>query len=194
MVEAPPDEALRAELDALSDEALRTRLVALHPAQHNLSDLMNRPRTIRAIEIAEYARRCPAPPAPELRPVVLGIAWPRALLRDRIATRLRVRMNSGLIEEVELLHGAGYSWARLELLGLEYRYIAQYLQGEIRNRNDLFQKLNSAIAQFAKRQETWFRRMERRGTVIHWIPKGKWEDAWEAARILADEGQECSAS
>jgi tRNA dimethylallyltransferase len=73
-----------------------------------------------------------------------------------------------LIEEVANLHAAGISWETLDYYGLEYRFVAQYLQGQI-NRNDLFQKLNSAIHRFAKRQETWFRRMERQGVVIHWL-------------------------
>ncbi|NIQ10500.1 MAG: tRNA (adenosine(37)-N6)-dimethylallyltransferase MiaA, partial [Gammaproteobacteria bacterium] len=78
------------------------------------------------------------------------------------------RLEHGMIEEVEKLHAGGVSWETLDFYGLEYRYVAQYLKGEL-NRNDMFQKLNSAIHQFAKRQETWFRRMEKNGVQIHWL-------------------------
>jgi tRNA dimethylallyltransferase len=78
---------------------------------------------------------------------------------------------------VEGLHRDGVTWERLELLGLEYRFVSRFLKGEIKSRNDLFQKLNSAIAQFAKRQETWVRRMERNGTEIHWIDEADFDKA-----------------
>jgi tRNA dimethylallyltransferase len=103
-----------------------------------------------------------------LTPRVFGLRWPRELLRQRITTRLRQRLEHGLVEEVAGLHAAGVPWQTLDYYGLEYRFVAEHLQGRL-NRNDLFQKLNSAIHQFAKRQETWFRRMERQGVVIHWL-------------------------
>jgi tRNA dimethylallyltransferase len=81
---------------------------------------------------------------------------------------LRERLDHGLVEEVANLHAAGITWETLDYYGLEYRFVARHLQGQL-NRNDLFQKLNSAIHQFAKRQETWFRRMERQGVTIHWL-------------------------
>ena len=105
---------------------------------------------------------------PALAPQVFGLRWPRELLRQRITRRLRQRLDHGLIEEVASLHAAGVSWETLDYYGLEYRFVAQHLQGQF-NRNDLLQKLNSAIHQFAKRQETWFRRMERQGVTIHWL-------------------------
>lgn len=169
MVAAPEHPALRETLAALSDDALRERLKSVQQRLHNKTDTEDRDRLIRAIEIAEYAATHPAPRCPEVRPLILGIACPPATLRERITARLRERMTAGLIEEVAALHTAGHSWERLERLGLEYRFIAEYLQGKIKRENDLFQKLNSAIAQFAKRQRTWFRRMERQGFVIHWL-------------------------
>ena len=133
----------------------------------------------------------PAPPAetppaetPPLRALVLGTRWDREELRGRIATRLKERLAGGLIEEVNALHAAGCAWERLELLGLEYRFVAQYLQGGIKRQNDLFQKLNGAIARFAKRQETWFRRMERRGTEIQWVDRADVEAALEKVRAV----------
>ncbi len=170
MVEVPENPALRAELAALSDEHLRARLQALKPELHNRTDLEDRTRLVRAIEIAagEAAAEKGFSPLPEIRPVVFGLRWDRSLLRRRITERLRARLEAGMIDEVRCLHEAGVSWQALEFYGLEYRFIARYLQNEIAY-NDTFQKLNSAIHQFAKRQETWFRRMERQGVEIHWL-------------------------
>ncbi len=162
--------ALRKELEPFSLDALRERLKTLRPDQHNTSDINDRSRMIRAIEIAEGEQQTAARPLamPPLIPQVFGLKWPRELLRQRITKRLRERLDHGLVEEVENLQASGVSWQTLDYYGLEYRFVAQYLRGQL-NRNDLFQKLNSAIHQFAKRQETWFRRMERQGVVIHWL-------------------------
>jgi tRNA dimethylallyltransferase len=138
--------------------------------EHNTTDLLDRQRLVRAIEIAEgeAAAEEHALPLPELRPLVFGLRWERAELRRRITVRLKERLDQGLIEEVAALHDAGVPWERLEFYGLEYRFVARHLKGEI-SCNDMFQQLNSAIHDFAKRQETWFRRMERQGTTIHWL-------------------------
>ncbi len=162
--------ALRAQLDPLPLEELQARLRGLRPGQHNITDLADRSRLIRAIEIAEGEQQPDSQPLslPELSPRVFGLRWPRELLRQRITARLRQRLEHGLVEEVAGLHAAGVPWQTLDYYGLEYRFVAEHLQGRL-NRNDLFQKLNSAIHQFAKRQETWFRRMERQGIVIHWL-------------------------
>ncbi len=105
---------------------------------------------------------------PGCRSIVIGIHWEREALRRRITDRLRERLDNGMIEEVERLHASGIAWERLDYYGLEYRYVGAYLRGEM-NRNDMFQRLNSAIHNFAKRQGNWFRRMERHGVVINWI-------------------------
>ena len=161
---------LRRELEPFTLEALQARLKALRPEQHNTSDLEDRSRLIRAIEIVEGEKQAEAQPVclPQLTPQIFGLRWPRELLRQRITRRLRERLDHGLIEEVTNLHAAGVSWETLDYYGLEYRFVARHLQGQL-NRNDLFQKLNSAIHKFAKRQETWFRRMEREGVAIHWL-------------------------
>lgn len=172
MSAAPEDSTLRSELDALSDDELRERLRTFRPDTHNTTDLTDRSRTIRAIEIAAYEVEHPPPTYAPLEARVIGILWPRPVLRKRIRKRLDARMNAGLVEEVEGLLARGISRDRLFQLGLEYRYVTQYLDGELGSRNDLVQKLASAIGQFAKRQETWFRRMERRGTPIHWVDGG----------------------
>jgi len=127
-------------------------------------------RLLRAIEIAEAEQsgNIELPELPELRPLIIGIKWLRETTRKRITSRLTHRLEHGLIEEVEQLHSAGVSWETLNFYGLEYRLVAQYLQAQL-NRNDMFQKLNSAIHQFAKKQETWLRRMQRNGHQIHWV-------------------------
>jgi len=172
--DVPENQALRQELEPLSLDVLQQRLCRLRAEQHNTTDLNDRSRLIRAIEIAEGEQRGDAKflQIPELTPLVFGLRWPREVLRQRITRRLRERLELGMIEEVEALHAGGVSWETLDFYGLEYRFVAQHLQGQL-NRNDLFQKLNSAIHQFAKRQETWFRRMERQGVKIHWLePQG----------------------
>ena len=168
--EVPGNPAFRNKVSASSMDELRKRLNKIKPELHNTTDLTDRSRLIRAIEIAEFSLKIPAPRVDplELKPVVFGIQWDRQLLRRRITQRLQERLNGGMVAEVKGLFNAGLSYENLDFYGLEYRYAALYLKGEL-NRNDMFQKLNSAIHQFAKRQETWFRRMERNGIKIHWV-------------------------
>jgi len=169
MVTAPENPLLRAELASLSDTELQHYLLQLEPRQHNCTNLDQRERTLRAIEIAIAKRNTtPSPLIPSLQPLLFGLRWPRPLLRSRITQRLKERVQQGMIEEVEQLHKQGVSWQQLEFYGLEYRFIAHYLQQQL-TRNDMLQKLGSAIHQFAKRQDTWFRRMERNGCNIHWL-------------------------
>ncbi len=186
LVEAPDNPHLRAELEALTDDALRQRLLILRPEQHNRTDLDDRQRLLRACEIAMAENSAPPPDPLDLRPLVFGLRWPRELLRRRIALRLQQRLDAGMIEEVQALHEAGVPWAQLEFYGLEYRLIAHYLQGHLR-RNDMVQKLRSAIGQFAKRQETFFRRMEKKGVVIHWLD-AEVEPYGELCRIAGEKG------
>ena len=170
MVEVPENPRLRTELANKSDTELAAILLHLVPDQHNRTDLADRNRTIRAIEIASYQpdEQEEQEPFPAIQPLVLGIRWDRAELRRRITQRLRQRLEAGMLDEIQQLHTGGVAWERLDYYGLEYRYGGLFLRGEL-NRNDLFQKLNSAIHDFAKRQETWFRRMERNGVTIHWL-------------------------
>ncbi|MCM2357945.1 MAG: tRNA (adenosine(37)-N6)-dimethylallyltransferase MiaA [Geobacteraceae bacterium] len=182
LVEVPPDPALRAELTSQSMADLAERLKRTADRLHNSTDLLDRERLVRAIEIALYEREHAPEPLPELRPLVFGVRWERPLLRERITLRLRERLNNGMIEEVERLHAAGIPWETLEFYGLEYRFLARHLKGEL-SRNDMFQKLNSAIHDFAKRQETWFRRMGRNGAAIHWLD-GAGEPLAEALEIV----------
>ncbi len=188
LVEVPEDPQLRAELDLFSDVQLRERLLKLKPEQHNRTDLEDRGRLIRAIEIAvgEQSAAAEMPPSPALQPLVFGLRWPRDLLRQRIALRLQQRFDAGMLDEVQRLHDSGVAWEALEFYGLEYRLIAQHLQGKL-SRNDMVQKLRSAIGQFAKRQETFFRRMEKNGVEIHWL-EGQGDAYGELIRILEEKG------
>jgi tRNA dimethylallyltransferase len=188
LTEARENPALRRELAPLSLEELAARLQALRPTLHNSTDLTDRDRLIRAIEIASVEPVAAVEPLPPLQPLILGIRWERSILRQRITVRLKARLAAGMIAEVEGLLAAGVPAATLDFYGLEYRYVVRHLRGEL-NRNDLFQKLNSAIHDFAKRQETWFRRMERNGTPIHWLD-GSGDPLGEALRVLDRFGSE----
>jgi tRNA dimethylallyltransferase len=170
MVAVPEDPALRLELETRSADELTALLRELKPQQHNTSDLLDRDRTVRAIEIARYERdnATRQEPLPEIRPLIIGIRWERGELRQRITKRLQLRLESGMAAEVQALHEAGVGWERLDYYGLEYRFVGAYLRGEL-DRNDMFQKLNSAIHNFAKRQENWFRKMEKNGLLINWV-------------------------
>ena len=171
LTEVPENPSLRAELSTLTIEELRERLLGLNPDHHNSSDLLDRDRLSRAIEIASHT---PAPgeeepaPLPELHPLVFGIRFEREVLRRRITERLRARLDGGLLDEVSRLLAEGVPAERLEAYGLEYRLVSRHLRREL-NRNDMFQKLNAAIHDFAKRQDTWFRRMEKHGVEIIWL-------------------------
>jgi len=184
MIEVPENQELRNQMATFDDNELTEKLRAVRPDLHNNTDLLDRQRTIRAIEIELYQKAHPekAEPLPDIRPLIIGIHWERSLLRQRISERLRERLDIGMIEEVQQLHAAGVPWSRLDYYGLEYRFVGAYLRGEF-NRNDLFQKLNSAIHDFAKRQSNWFRRMEKHGIVIHWV-EGDTNPLAEAMEII----------
>jgi tRNA dimethylallyltransferase len=170
MLAVPVNKALRESLAAEGMESLRQRLLSLSPEVHNSTDLLEPKRLIRAIEIADYSREHPRPAEAlvTVSPLVIGIRCDRNDLRRKITLRLQSRLEAGMIDEVRRLHDRGIAWERLESFGLEYRYISLHLQQRI-TREEMFQTLNTRIHQFAKRQETWFRRMERNGLCIHWI-------------------------
>ena len=177
MPAVPENQRLREKLAGEGMESLRRRFRSLCPDVHNTTDLLERKRLIRAIEIAEFPREHPAAAEPPLKvsPLVIGIRHDRNDLRRKIILRLQRRLEAGMIDEVRRLHDRGIAWERLESFGLEYRYISLYLQQKI-TWEEMFQTLNTRIHQFAKRQETWFRRMEKNGVRIRWID-GADEDA-----------------
>lgn len=177
LVNTPENPVFRAELESKSLEELAVHLKKIKPNLHNVSDLANKERVIHAIEIQTYllsdeykAYKASHPDTRNVNAFVIGTAIPRPQLRENITKRLKERFDAGMIEEVKGLHDSGFSWERLEQLGLEYRYISLYLEGKIESFDALFERLNHAIHQFAKRQETWFRGMEKKGVTIHWLP------------------------
>lgn len=182
LAKVPVNDLLRSELESLSVDELVTRLLSLKKDVHNRTDLVDRSRLARAIEIAEYERderderdTAPVgqvPPVSDRNLLVLGVRFERSILRRRIRTRLEERIEAGLVDEVRGLHDEGASWERLERLGLEYRFTAEYIQGKIATKGEYVESLYTAICQFAKRQETWFRGMERKGVAIEWIEGG----------------------
>jgi tRNA dimethylallyltransferase len=161
---------LREELSVYDMPSLIERFLKVRPQAHNRTDLDDRKRLIRAIEIAESSalRGKNEQICPEYDCLVLGIRWERSVLRRRIQERLKYRLNAGLIDEVKRLHESGVTWERLDTIGLEYRYVSKYLQGQM-DILEMEKKLLTRIQQFAKRQDTWFRKMERAGIRIHWI-------------------------
>jgi tRNA dimethylallyltransferase len=182
MPEVPKNGNLREELKGEGMESLHRRLRAICSEIHNTTDLLERERLIRAIEIAEFTREHPyhAPDRIPVSPLVLGVRCERESLRRKITARLHSRLAEGLVEEVRSLHESGLGWERIDSFGLEYRYIARYLLGSM-VREKMIRTLETRIHQYAKRQETWFRRMERNGVRIHWIDGP--DDAEAIARI-----------
>jgi tRNA dimethylallyltransferase len=169
LLNVPHDPGLREGLDKKSYEELEGILLS-HGPLHNISDTVNRKRLIRAIEIAMHQSGKPdaSDQDKELKPLVFGISFERSIRRERITQRLRERMKEGMVEEVEGLLEQGVSAEKLDYYGLEYRFVGKYIQQEI-SYDEMFSKLNTAIHQFAKRQMTYFRGMERRGISIEWI-------------------------
>ncbi len=182
LLEVPENPSLRHELEKEEMKELAKRLIELKPAVHNTTDLLDRKRLVRAIEIMEFTRAHNSHEShfPSIVALAVGIRWERSELRQRITDRLNVRLKAGMIDEVERLHLSGIGWEKLDFFGLEYRYIGLYLRGAM-SYNEMFHKLNTRIHQFAKKQETWFRRMEKKGTTIHWI---NGDDYGKAAEII----------
>ena len=165
----PEDQNLRKSLDGKTIEELEIILRTYKPLNNN-SDYDTAKRAIRAIEIAEYTKRNPLSTTSNrnLNSLNIGIVFDREQRRQRITARLKQRLENGMIEEVENLVKDGISYESLEYYGLEYKYLAWYLQGKI-NYDEMFEQLNTSIHRFAKRQMTWFRKMERDGIEIHWL-------------------------
>lgn len=182
------DPALTLTLSQKSMHELQDMLCAYPTQLHNRTDLEDRERLIRRIEIEEARNHQTGqdPEKPEIDPAVFGIRREREVLRRRIALRLQERIGQGMIAEVEGLHKNGLSWERLESFGLEYRFIARYLQDKI-TKDEMISRLAIAIGQFAKRQETWFRRMERRGIDITWIHGDDYQTLKEHVMKAMDE-------
>ena len=155
------------KLNKLSNDELKGILIKLSPEQHNTTDLLIKDRIIKAIIIAENKNEIDEELS-HINSLVIGINLDRSEIKKRITARLKKRLQEGMIEEVQTMLNNGITHEKLNFFGLEYKYLSLYLKGEL-NYNDMYQKLNSAIHQFAKRQMTWFRKMEREGININWI-------------------------
>ena len=151
----------------LSLKELKSKLLKIKPELHNTTDMLIKERVINAIIVAESKTILHKSPQ-NISSLTFGIKAERDVIKNRITARLKKRLNNGMVEEVQSLIDSGVTTERLKLFGLEYKFIAMYLSGEL-NYNDMFQKLNSAIHKFAKRQMTWFRKMEKEGVEIIWI-------------------------
>jgi tRNA dimethylallyltransferase len=169
LIAVPKDQAFRDELESKTLPELEA-ILKTYKELHNTSDVETRKRAIRAIEIERYYKENPEIEIdyPELNPLLIGIKFDREARRDRITFRLKERLNSGMIEEVEGLLKSGVSPEDLIYYGLEYKFLTQHVIGEL-SYDEMFKGLEIAIHQFAKRQMTWFRKMERSGSNIHWL-------------------------
>ena len=167
LARAPVDEEYRKSMEGMPDQELEKLLRSLVPL-HNQSDTTDRSRLMRAIEVARSGKESGMPVRQPMNAKVFGLFFEPEIRRQRITQRLKERLEGGMVEEVrELLKTVRPE--DLIYYGLEYKYLTQYCIGEI-NYEQMFASLNTAIHQFAKRQMTWFRGMERRGIPISWIP------------------------
>ena len=156
------------ELEKYSKEELGEILLSIKPKQHNITDLITKERIIKAILIEEANQFENNQSVNSISSLNIGIILERKEIKRRITYRLKKRLDEGMIEEVKNLLEMGITHNKLSFFGLEYKFISQHLRGEL-NYNDMYQKLNSAIHSFAKRQMTWFRKMEKEGVNINWF-------------------------
>ena len=170
LIEVPPNKELRKELEGKSLPELTEILKSLKPDLHNETDVETDRRAIRAIEIEKYYAENPQMESemPEINSLNVGIDFDRELRRQRITNRLKQRLDEGMLNEVQKLLDSGLTPEQLIYYGLEYKYLTLHLTGQL-SYNEMFRQLEIAIHQFAKRQMTWFRGMEKRGTKINWI-------------------------
>ncbi len=173
----PPNRALRTILEEQSADELYAILLEKDPIRANTIDRYNKRRLVRALEIIETSG-APVPPLQknnQYDACIIGISIPFETLKEKIKMRLEKRLNMGMVEEVQKLHDDGLSWHRMEDLGLEYRWIARFLQGAI-TRQEMEERLYLEICQYAKRQMTWFKK----NNDIVWVGSG--EEAEEAIK------------
>ena len=169
LIPVPENPELRTRLAGKTLEEL-TDILSNYKTLHNSTDVDTAKRAIRAIEIEEYyaTHDLPAREFPSINSLIIGVDIDRELRREKITKRLRQRLDEGMVEEVRQLLNKGIQPEDLIYYGLEYKYLTLYVTGEI-SFEEMFKQLEIAIHQFAKRQMTWFRGMERKGFKIHWI-------------------------
>ena len=170
----PQNPELRAQLEGNSLEELTVMLEELKrkngSVMHNVTDVDSCQRAIRAIEIESYNLEHPMPlrELPAIQSLIIGVNIDRELRREKITRRLKARLDEGMVDEIRSLLDSGIPAEDLIYYGLEYKYLTEYVIGHL-TYDEMFRQLEIAIHQFAKRQMTWFRGMERRGFTIHWI-------------------------
>lgn len=170
----PQNDTLRKELEHKSLAELTQILTDLkkqsNTSLHNTTDVDSAQRAIRAIEIETYNLEHPTENRkfPPVESIVIGIDVPREVRRNRISSRLKARVDNGMIDEIKQLLNSGLEPQSLIYYGLEYKYVTEYVIGEL-SYEEMLRQLEIAIHQFAKRQMTWFRGMEKRGVCINWI-------------------------
>ena len=156
----PENEELREKLSGLEKEELKRELEKIDPDLYSRTDLSSKKRIIRALEIACYRRENPEKdeirPVEKINPLVICTRWDRERLRKRIDLRLELRLQEGMVDEVRRILGSGISQKRYSLFGMEYGYLARYIEGEV-SYTQAVEQLKHSIHQLAKRQETWFR-------------------------------------
>lgn len=179
LLDVPQNPTLRQSLQGKSLAELE-QILASYKVLHNKTDVDSAQRAIRAIEIEEYYRT-KAPGRNEYEPInslIIGVDIDRDTRRAKISQRLRARLAEGMVDEVRQLIDQGVKPDDLIYYGLEYKFVTQYVIGQL-TYEEMVTQLEIAIHQFAKRQMTWFRGMERRGSTIHWV-----NAAWETARKI----------
>lgn len=169
----PENKELRSKLEGKSLEEL-TAILKQYKTLHNTTDVDTAKRAIRAIEIQDYYHNNPhleakTEPHPINNAVIIGVDIDREKRRERITKRLHDRLNSGMVDEVRAIIDSGVHPDDLIYYGLEYKFLTKHIIGEL-SYNEMVEQLEIAIHQFAKRQMTWFRGMERRGFHINWLP------------------------
>jgi tRNA dimethylallyltransferase len=169
----PNNFELRLQLEKLNLEQLIAKLFSYNNKPEN-ADLTTKKRLVRAIEIADYLSNNNSPKTNfiDLKPIIFALDLPKEARRNKISIRLKHRLENGMIDEVKDLINEGISHERLQFLGLEYQYISKYLLNEM-SYDEMFLKLETSIHQYAKRQMTWFRKMERERNQIHWLDATK---------------------
>ncbi len=169
LLPVPENPTLRASLEGKPLDEL-TQILSTYKKLHNSTDVDTPKRAIRAIEIEEYYRQQPVEERefPTLKSLIVGIDIDRELRREKISRRLKQRLEEGMIEEVRALMDEGIAPEDLIYYGLEYKFLTMHVTGQL-TYEEMFLQLETAIHQFAKRQMTWFRGMERRGFTIHWL-------------------------
>ena len=169
LLDVPQNPVLRASLEGKSLVEL-TEILSSYKKLHNTTDVDTAKRAIRAIEIEEFYLHTPPEvrSSPELKSLIIGLDISRELRREKITRRLKQRLDEGMLDEIRRLLDNGISADDLIYYGLEYKYLTLHVTGQL-SYEEMFAQLGIAIHQFAKRQMTWFRGMERRGYTIHWI-------------------------